>query len=157
MRPTTTIRVEQVEDWLARGITTHRAATLAKEEWGLSRRQASRYVSLAFARWAAESQRKRPEKRAQMRAALWDAYGKCLDKTSMASARNGEGGVEWEEYPDPDMKAGAKYLELLCRLDGLLEQAEGNTVEVHLSLIGQMQQVYGLGDGVGRVPKALAG
>lgn len=88
--------------------------------WGISRPGARKYVRQVLARWKREGLKTRDEKRDRMRAMLMEGYRTCLErKTRHYSKHAGP-----YEVANPDLQSAVRYAELICRLDGLLDQPE---------------------------------
>ena len=113
-------RIPIVEDILASGVSRSVAVQQIRQQFGLSRRMATRYINAVLLKWEAESDGEtRQQKRAQMRQILSRVYRKAITRKGVAVTREGA-----EYYDDPDTRGAVNVLELLCRLDGLLEQPD---------------------------------
>lgn len=121
---TTLARIEEVEDLLAAGTSPRRAAGICAGKWGIGRRQAHAYIEAVHKRWLAEaSSEDRETKRARMRAMVMRTYQTAMDRERGITVNVGDWKQEVEYVADPDLRSAGNMLELLCRLDGLLEQA----------------------------------
>lgn len=119
----TLARIEQVEDLLAAGNAPRRTAGIVARQWGINRRHAARYVDAVHQRWLAESHAEdRETKRARMRAMVMRTYQAAMDRERGIVVNVGDFRQEVEYVRDPDLRGAGNMLELLCRLDGLLEQ-----------------------------------
>lgn len=134
-------RLEHVENLLADGYDARTVSRKVRKEWGITRRQADRYVRAAFDRWHEESQANREDKRSQVRAMLRGAYRRAMNKTR--TYQNSEGEVL--EYDDPDIRGATNCIELIMRLEGLIEpEVKVVGVAVPERLITVLQQHYGM-------------
>lgn len=131
-------RIDEVEEVLLTGVSTARATGLVARKFGIGRRQANEYVRAALQRWRDESTGDaRDEKRALIRETLWEILQKAKDRTGVTV--DGEGVVH--TYDDPDANGAVRALELLCRLDGLLEQPD-TSGQPSLTVAEKVYQVY---------------
>ena len=137
------VRLEETEDIMVRSLSSRAAAKEVARKYGLSRRQASTYVRRVVDRWKAESDAGRDAKRARMRAFLEGVAAEGMGRNGVYVSKTGE----TVEYSDPDIRGAVNCAELLCRLDGLLEQPDAK-VSVDVTLFEKLQQHYGLGDHV---------
>lgn len=134
-------RLDEIEDMLVAGVPVRRVTRLVAEKYGMSRRNARRYIRAVSDRWREESAASREDKRAEMEARLVNLLRLAIDK-KMAFLQDGE----VVEYSSPDIRGASSALELLCRLHGLLEQDGAPVVNLKDVVIVQqkLQQVYGL-------------
>lgn len=122
-------RLARVESVLAEGNSPKKAVGIVKREFGISRRQAYRYVRLALERWVAEADgTERSSVRAQMRENMWDLYQTALAKQRTVVPGKGEP----FDRDDPDIRGAAMVLDMLARLDGAYEQPGGGSTTVVL-------------------------
>lgn len=148
---TTLARIEEVEDLLAGGMLPRRVAGICAQKWGIGRRQAHAYVEAVHKRWLAESSGEdRETKRARMRAMVMQTYRAAMDRQRGIVVNVGDWKQEVEYVDDPDLRSGGNMLELLCRLDGLLEQPRAlDTPGGADALVAAMHAYYfGRQDGV---------
>jgi hypothetical protein len=134
-------RIEHVENLLAQGFGPREVAKKVRDEWGISRRHADRYVHAAFERWREEAQQNREDKRAHIRAMLGRTYRVAMSKTR--TYQDPEGKVH--EYDEPDIRGANSSIELIMRLEGLLQPDEKPTGSaIPAQLIVVLQQHYGI-------------
>lgn len=143
---TTLARIEETEDLLAAGNSPRRTAGIIAKQWGIGRRQAQEYVLAVHTRWLAESQAEdRESKRARMRAMVMRTYQAAMDRERGLVVNVGDFKQEVEYVADPDIRGAGNMLELLCRIDGLLEQPDrGTSGDINVNLIQVLQQHYGM-------------
>lgn len=97
-------RLSHIESMLAHGSPLSTVMQWLRNEQRLSPRQSRHYVASVFKRWSIEAASQgRDEKKNRIRAAAWAAYERGMES-------------------DGETRAAIAALELLCRLDGLLEQ-----------------------------------
>jgi hypothetical protein len=119
-------RIAQAERLLAKGSTHGQAVRRLREEHGISKTTAERTMRALYLRWQREaSTQDREKRRNQMRAML------------MGGAREALQARKYESF--------AKCAELLCRLDGILDQPETTaiTVNVRTEVLSVLERHYG--------------
>lgn len=100
-------RISEVEQMLASGRGPRQVSKLCMERWGVRRRAADRYVRAVYLLWSVETRSgDRESKRAQLRAMLMNNYRHA------------------HEQFKPDIRAANEAVELLGRLDALIDPDE---------------------------------
>lgn len=106
-------RLRTVMDWLAGGMQPRPCATQAMREWGLSRRQANRYVSGAIRVLQADDKAEPVEsKAARLKAMLYDNIRQAKARTR-TYVQDGEPVTE----PAPDLAAANQAVAMLAQLE----------------------------------------
>lgn len=109
-------RIDLVSEWMASGRTPRQASTKARDEFGLSRRQADRYVAVALKRLQVDSTAEPPEsKRARILAMAYDTVRQADARKRIVVT----GKDSYETVDDPDLRARTSSLELIAKLEGL--------------------------------------
>ncbi len=117
------VRAKQAEalDLLAR-MPPRAASKALAAKYGLSRRQANRYISAALAEQCADSLAEPPESkvaRAKLRAEK--LYELALAKTrTVMDEKTAEGVLKYHEVPDPDVRAGVQANAQLMQIDAIV-------------------------------------
>lgn len=113
-------RIDLVERKLLSAAPVSKVTGEVARELGMTRRQASHYVRAVRRRWEREGASDREAKRDEMRSLLRAGLAQCIGKKKKYKRKDGSEVVQ----DDPDMMSAARFAELMCRLDGLLEQPE---------------------------------
>ena len=115
-------RLIDAENAMVSGKTRAQIERELAKKWGISRRRASDYIRHAYARWEAEGVASREEKRAQLRAALWADRRVALSKKRSVVDNQGNP----HEFDDPDVRSSLSALDMLAKLDALMDQPEAS-------------------------------
>lgn len=134
----TETRLVQIAEWMASGATPRKAAARARDELGLSRRQADSYVSAVLRRLAQDAAMEPVEsKRARVVAMLTDSIEQAKAKRKQwfedgngdRCEACGKLAGEWISEPDPDHKAVASLTASLVTVEGLANvQSQANVI-----------------------------
>lgn len=141
MTPESLGLVEDIQDKLSRGERPNQVMKWVMQQRGISRRQAAEWVRTAWQQWYSDPivQAKREEKRLQ-RIAEAEQH---IDKLMAQQAYN----IQGEPYDMPQGSAAAKFFELICRMEGLLEpDTKIGTLVVQNNLLQVLRQHYGMAD-----------
>lgn len=117
------MRVIQADalDWLAR-LNPRQASKALRDQHGIARRTADRYISHALAQVCADTLTEPAEAkkaRAQLRAEK--LYQLALSKTKTALKEiDSDGRKLYEEVPDPDVRSGVQVNAQLMQIDALI-------------------------------------
>jgi len=156
-------RLAATEELYAGG-RTYRQVVRELRRQGLSQRRAQRYAAAVPKLWSVEAgHRDREDRRAWVRAQAEAGIQRAIGRTRSWVNKHGDIG----EHPDPDERAVGVYLELLCRLDGLLDQpgvpdadrwGQGEVLRhLHLHYYGVEPPARDVIDAKGEEPAKLAG
>lgn len=114
-------RIDKVTAWLASGMTPRQTSTKCKEEYGLRRYQADRYVAVALKRLQSDGADEPIEsKRARLLAMHYETVRMAEARTrTVGAGRDNIGNELKETIPDPDLRARTAALEAIERLEGV--------------------------------------
>jgi len=141
----TIARIEECEDMLAAGTRPRRVATALSSRWGIGRVQAQEYVNAVIMRWKREGATEdRETKRARMRAQIERTYLRSMSHKRAITVGDGGGEQHVELFDEPNFNAALQALELICKLDGLMEQQEASgSVTPQALLVALHNHYYG--------------
>lgn len=137
------VRLEDAEQLIVEHVSPRKAARAVRDKYGISLRRANEDVRRVLKAWEVEGLKgdHRERKRARMRRALEDLVERATGRKGVYVNKKGE----TVEYDSPDIGGAVKAIELLCRLDGLLDQPESSPA-AEQNIFVMLQQHYGLGE-----------
>jgi hypothetical protein len=119
-------RMAEVEALLVRRLSNQAIEIHLAKVWGITSRQVHEYVRQVRQRWEKEAVTDdRRAERAHMRASVNDLYSRALGRTEVVRDAKGNPMIGPDgqvlRVEKPDLRAGARAAEILCRLDGLYQ------------------------------------
>jgi hypothetical protein len=129
------VRLHWVEEQLVRGRRYTDITRDAAARYGMRPRQARRYVQAVYRRWGREgSVQDREAARARLRQMGLSLYETALQRQRPVTVLVGDGTQEIRLVSDPDVVGANRALEVLAKLEGLVQG--GATVHNNTLLIG---------------------
>lgn len=119
-------RLDETETLMARRLSTSRVSQLVAAKYGVTERQARKYIRKIRDRWAAESSSQdRSAKRDQLRATAEAIVSAALNKSEVVRDAAGNPVLDSSGSPvmreTPDLKTAIRGADVLARLDGLYQ------------------------------------
>lgn len=138
-------RMDYMEEALAESANEYAAVGACARAWGITRRQAQKYLRAVKRRWQLEAPADREARRDQVRRKLRRTYNRAMNHHKPMTVGDGFGNQHVEYHLEPNEGAALKAVELEARLDGLMEQADGPVVNVTVrtEVLGVLERHYG--------------